>query len=228
MSWLVSSVYHWKYIHSFGCLDYQQFASENPEKLAKAIERGIPKSLRGMMWQLMYVLCARKYLVNLAHLSQGVHRGTQSLNLHIFVFWKSQVRMRRRFCVTSEGTKTSHKHYCDVNHFSSMIEPSHITSTSRTAKESARRICSTYWKPIRFMILRLAIVKGCHLLWRSYCSMWGYILHVCRLPDHDLDAWWRSVLCFSKTDAFILLTRPFPSGDAGTATTHVPSEWMIE
>ncbi|KAH8119401.1 RabGAP/TBC [Phellopilus nigrolimitatus] len=33
--------------------DYRQFASDNPEKLAKAIERGIPKSLRGMMWQLM-------------------------------------------------------------------------------------------------------------------------------------------------------------------------------
>ncbi|KAI5123943.1 hypothetical protein M0805_006357 [Coniferiporia weirii] len=33
--------------------DYRQFASDNPEKLAKAIEQGIPKSLRGMMWQLM-------------------------------------------------------------------------------------------------------------------------------------------------------------------------------
>ncbi|THH05281.1 hypothetical protein EW145_g4915 [Phellinidium pouzarii] len=35
--------------------DYQQFASDNPEKLARAIEQGIPKSLRGMMWQLMSV-----------------------------------------------------------------------------------------------------------------------------------------------------------------------------
>jgi len=33
--------------------DYQQFASENPERLARAIERGIPGTLRGMMWQLM-------------------------------------------------------------------------------------------------------------------------------------------------------------------------------
>ncbi|EIM82705.1 RabGAP/TBC [Stereum hirsutum FP-91666 SS1] len=33
--------------------DYQAFASENPDKLAKAIEQGIPDSLRGMIWQLM-------------------------------------------------------------------------------------------------------------------------------------------------------------------------------
>ncbi|KIJ67793.1 hypothetical protein HYDPIDRAFT_173554 [Hydnomerulius pinastri MD-312] len=33
--------------------DYQGYASANPEKLAKAIERGIPNTLRGMMWQLM-------------------------------------------------------------------------------------------------------------------------------------------------------------------------------
>jgi hypothetical protein len=30
--------------------DYQHFASENPARLAKAIERGIPDTLRGMMW----------------------------------------------------------------------------------------------------------------------------------------------------------------------------------
>ena len=30
--------------------DYQGFASENPEKLARAIESGIPDTLRGMMW----------------------------------------------------------------------------------------------------------------------------------------------------------------------------------
>ncbi|KAK0241603.1 rab-GTPase-TBC domain-containing protein [Armillaria nabsnona] len=33
--------------------DYQQFASEEPEKLAQAIAKGIPGTLRGMMWQLM-------------------------------------------------------------------------------------------------------------------------------------------------------------------------------
>lgn len=33
--------------------DYQGYAAQNPEKLAKAIERGIPHTLRGMMWQLM-------------------------------------------------------------------------------------------------------------------------------------------------------------------------------
>lgn len=35
-------------------IDYQAYAAENPEKLAKAIEKGIPHTLRGMMWQLMY------------------------------------------------------------------------------------------------------------------------------------------------------------------------------
>ncbi|TBU54441.1 RabGAP/TBC [Dichomitus squalens] len=33
--------------------DYQGFAAANPERLAKAIERGIPQTLRGMIWQLM-------------------------------------------------------------------------------------------------------------------------------------------------------------------------------
>ncbi|KIJ18699.1 hypothetical protein PAXINDRAFT_167263 [Paxillus involutus ATCC 200175] len=33
--------------------DYQGYAAVNPDKLAKAIERGIPDTLRGMMWQLM-------------------------------------------------------------------------------------------------------------------------------------------------------------------------------
>ncbi|KAJ7346650.1 rab-GTPase-TBC domain-containing protein [Mycena albidolilacea] len=33
--------------------DYQQFASEHPEQLARAIAKGIPSTLRGMMWQLM-------------------------------------------------------------------------------------------------------------------------------------------------------------------------------
>ncbi|KAF8507745.1 RabGAP/TBC [Gautieria morchelliformis] len=33
--------------------DYHQFARENSDELARAIESGIPSSLRGMMWQLM-------------------------------------------------------------------------------------------------------------------------------------------------------------------------------
>ena len=33
--------------------DYHQFARENSDELAGAIESGIPGSLRGMMWQLM-------------------------------------------------------------------------------------------------------------------------------------------------------------------------------
>lgn len=33
--------------------DYHQYASENPEQLAQAIAKGIPGTLRGMMWQLM-------------------------------------------------------------------------------------------------------------------------------------------------------------------------------
>ncbi|KAG1751548.1 rab-GTPase-TBC domain-containing protein [Suillus paluster] len=33
--------------------DYQGFAASNPQRLAKAIEKGIPDALRGMMWQLM-------------------------------------------------------------------------------------------------------------------------------------------------------------------------------
>ncbi|KAI6166121.1 rab-GTPase-TBC domain-containing protein [Pisolithus thermaeus] len=33
--------------------DYQRYAAENAEKLARAIEKGIPHTLRGMMWQLM-------------------------------------------------------------------------------------------------------------------------------------------------------------------------------
>ncbi|KAF8873132.1 rab-GTPase-TBC domain-containing protein [Mucidula mucida] len=33
--------------------DYQQFASDEPDKLAQAIAKGIPNTLRGMMWQFM-------------------------------------------------------------------------------------------------------------------------------------------------------------------------------
>lgn len=33
--------------------DYQGYAAENAEQLARAIEKGIPHALRGMMWQLM-------------------------------------------------------------------------------------------------------------------------------------------------------------------------------
>lgn len=35
-------------------IDYQTYAAANSEKLAKAIEKGVPDTLRGMMWQLMY------------------------------------------------------------------------------------------------------------------------------------------------------------------------------
>jgi hypothetical protein len=41
--------------YSTRIVDYQGFAASNPQKLAKAIEKGIPDALRGMMWQLMYV-----------------------------------------------------------------------------------------------------------------------------------------------------------------------------
>ncbi|KAJ7218038.1 rab-GTPase-TBC domain-containing protein [Mycena pura] len=37
----------------WGAADYQQFASDNPGALARAIAKGIPGTLRGMMWQLM-------------------------------------------------------------------------------------------------------------------------------------------------------------------------------
>ena len=33
--------------------DYQAYATEHPEKLARAIENGIPHALRGMVWQMM-------------------------------------------------------------------------------------------------------------------------------------------------------------------------------
>ena len=33
--------------------DYQAYATENPETLARAIEDGIPHALRGMVWQMM-------------------------------------------------------------------------------------------------------------------------------------------------------------------------------
>ncbi|KZT72135.1 RabGAP/TBC [Daedalea quercina L-15889] len=33
--------------------DYQRFASEHPEELAAAIAKGIPRTIRGMIWQLM-------------------------------------------------------------------------------------------------------------------------------------------------------------------------------
>lgn len=37
----------------FDCVDYHQFARDNSVELARAIESGIPNSLRGMLWQLM-------------------------------------------------------------------------------------------------------------------------------------------------------------------------------
>ena len=33
--------------------DYQAYATENPETLARAIENGVPHTLRGMVWQMM-------------------------------------------------------------------------------------------------------------------------------------------------------------------------------
>jgi hypothetical protein len=33
--------------------DYHGFASDKPEELAQAIQKGIPATLRGMMWQHM-------------------------------------------------------------------------------------------------------------------------------------------------------------------------------
>lgn len=36
-------------------LDYQGFAAERPEELAEAIAKGVPATLRGMMWQHMLV-----------------------------------------------------------------------------------------------------------------------------------------------------------------------------
>jgi hypothetical protein len=36
--------------------DYQSFAAEHPEELARAIQKGIPATLRGMMWQHMWLL----------------------------------------------------------------------------------------------------------------------------------------------------------------------------
>ena len=33
--------------------DYQAYATENPEVLARAIENGIPHALRGMVWQMI-------------------------------------------------------------------------------------------------------------------------------------------------------------------------------
>jgi hypothetical protein len=36
--------------------DYQGFAAERPEELAEAIAKGVPATLRGMMWQHMLVV----------------------------------------------------------------------------------------------------------------------------------------------------------------------------
>jgi len=43
------------YIHAMmlRALDYQGYAAERPEELARAIAKGIPATLRGMMWQHM-------------------------------------------------------------------------------------------------------------------------------------------------------------------------------
>lgn len=47
-------------------IDYQQFASENPEQLARAIERGIPDTLRGMMWLVYLCICETSALLTSA------------------------------------------------------------------------------------------------------------------------------------------------------------------
>lgn len=45
---------HFRTYHSLRLRqDYQSFASERPEELAQAIQKGIPSTLRGMMWQHM-------------------------------------------------------------------------------------------------------------------------------------------------------------------------------
>ncbi|KAI9461731.1 rab-GTPase-TBC domain-containing protein [Russula earlei] len=43
----------WAFWGSVISVDYQGFASENPERVARAIEGGIPSKIRGMVWQLM-------------------------------------------------------------------------------------------------------------------------------------------------------------------------------
>lgn len=45
--------------------DYESFARNEPKKLARAIEAGIPPALRGMLWQLMWVF--GHYIYNNAH-----------------------------------------------------------------------------------------------------------------------------------------------------------------
>lgn len=50
-----SSRHHPALSYNLHCIDYQGYASQQPEALARAIEKGIPGTLRGMMWQLMYM-----------------------------------------------------------------------------------------------------------------------------------------------------------------------------
>ncbi|KAF7428674.1 GTPase-activating protein [Pleurotus ostreatus] len=49
------TVIDWGMYYFWGAVisDYQDFAAKQPEQLARAIEKGIPGTLRGMMWQLM-------------------------------------------------------------------------------------------------------------------------------------------------------------------------------
>uniref|UniRef100_A0A0W0FGT9 Rab-GAP TBC domain-containing protein n=1 Tax=Moniliophthora roreri TaxID=221103 RepID=A0A0W0FGT9_MONRR len=51
---------------------YPKFAAESPEELAKAIAKGIPDTLRGMMWQLM---CVDAYIRKLHHYRRSSSRS---------------------------------------------------------------------------------------------------------------------------------------------------------
>jgi len=65
------------------CLpDYQAFAAENADRLARAIEKGIPSSLRGMMWQLMYFKETDSSASIFVDLLLGQRPKTQSWKIH--------------------------------------------------------------------------------------------------------------------------------------------------
>ena len=51
----LDSYFYLRFIEFWGVVmsDYQAYATENPEGLARAIENGIPCALRGMVWQMM-------------------------------------------------------------------------------------------------------------------------------------------------------------------------------
>lgn len=84
--------------------DYQRFASERSEDLAQAIAKGIPSTLRGMMWQLMYFLFLALSML-LDNLFQGLHQKTLSLKVHTSSFSKKAATTRKRYCVIWEGSR---------------------------------------------------------------------------------------------------------------------------